>query len=70
MGLFMRTVAKDRFRSWTVILATTPAMIYLTYAMYKRVILGESPPPRPQEQILTSNPNTLNLPEKPRRTSP
>ncbi|KAI8822124.1 uncharacterized protein EV422DRAFT_566558 [Fimicolochytrium jonesii] len=47
MGMFMRLVAKDRLRSWVVIISVTPTFCYLTYLTYKRVILGEGPKPRP-----------------------
>ncbi|KAI8587643.1 hypothetical protein BDZ88DRAFT_453888 [Geranomyces variabilis] len=63
MGLFMRTVAKDKVRSWTVIIAVTPTVGYLTWVLYKRMFLGEKPIPREQGHAL----DHIVLPEPPRK---
>ncbi|KAJ3315853.1 hypothetical protein HDV04_000060 [Boothiomyces sp. JEL0838] len=45
---FLNLVGKDKVRAHQTIIAVAPVTIYLTYMLYKRIILGEEPPKLPK----------------------
>ncbi|KAJ3060132.1 hypothetical protein HDU99_006062 [Rhizoclosmatium hyalinum] len=45
--MFLKLVAKDRVRSWTTITWAIPLIVFSSYGLYQRLVLGKERKPTP-----------------------